>query len=125
MPNSPVGCERPSTASDSWRKRLVDLTKYRDNVQMSAVPNSPTVVSLYDAKTHLSELGERAAAGEEIVVTKHGRPKFRIVAVAPRRPRPLPGSIDIGLTGAERASLDTHDWFAPDEEIDRLFGTRE
>ena len=46
---------------------------------MSALPIPPTVVSLYDAKTHLSELGERAAAGEEIVVTKHGKPRFRLV----------------------------------------------
>ena len=92
---------------------------------MSALPTSPTVVSLYDAKTHLSELGERAAAGEEIVVTKHGKPRFRIVAVAPRKQRPLPGSTDFGLTDAERESLKTHDWFAPDEEIERLFGTRD
>jgi prevent-host-death family protein len=92
---------------------------------MSAIPTSPTVVSLYDAKTHLSELGDRAAAGEEIVVTKHGKPKFRLVAVAPRKQRPLPGSIDFGLTDAERLSIRSHDWFAPDEEIERLFGTRE
>jgi prevent-host-death family protein len=86
---------------------------------------SLTVVSLYEAKTHLSELGERAAAGEEIVVTKHGKPKFRITAVEPRKRRPLPGSIDIGLTDAERQSIADHDWFAPDEEIERLWGTRE
>jgi prevent-host-death family protein len=92
---------------------------------MSAVTQPPTVVSLYDAKTHLSELGERAAAGEEIVVTKHGKPRFRIVAVSPRKQRPLPGSIDFGLTDAERQSIRNHDWFAPDEEIERLFGTRE
>ncbi len=34
-------------------------------------------VNLYDAKTHLSRLVERAAAGEEIVIAK---------AVRPRRP---------------------------------------
>ena len=28
--------------------------------------STSTVVSLYDAKTHLSELGERAAAGDEV-----------------------------------------------------------
>lgn len=84
-----------------------------------------TTVSLYDAKTHLSELGERAAAGEEIVVTKHGKPRFRLVAVEPPKRRPLPGSIDIGLTAEERESLASIDWFAPDDEIERLFGTRE
>jgi prevent-host-death family protein len=84
-----------------------------------------TVVSLYEAKTHLSELGKRAAAGEEIVVTTHGKPTFRLTAVEPKKRRPLPGSIDIGLTDREKESLDSIDWFAPDEEIERLFGTRE
>ena len=92
---------------------------------MSGVPGPSTVVSFYDAKTHLSELGERAAAGEEIVVTKHGKPRFKLVAVAPRGQRPLPGSIDLGLTPEEKASLAAIDWFEPDEEIERLFGTRE
>ncbi len=92
---------------------------------MSTVRNPPTVVSLYDAKTHLSELGDRAEAGEEIVVTKHGKPKFKLVAITPRQQRPLPGSIDLGITPEEKASLAAIDWFEPDEEIERLFGTRE
>jgi len=36
-------------------------------------------VNLYDAKTHLSELVERAAAGEEIVIAKAGQPKAMLV----------------------------------------------
>ena len=44
-------------------------------------------VSLADAKAHLSELTERAARGESVVVTKHGRPVVRFVAVeTPRTP---------------------------------------
>lgn len=39
----------------------------------------PKQVNLYEAKTHLSELVERAAMGEEIVIAKAGRPKARIV----------------------------------------------
>jgi prevent-host-death family protein len=39
------------------------------------------VVSLADAKARLSELIARAEAGEEIVVTRHGQPVARIVAV--------------------------------------------
>lgn len=82
-------------------------------------------VSLYEAKTHLSELGERAANGEEIVVTKHGKPKFRIVPLEEPTRRPMPGAFAWKLTDAEKKSLDEYDWFAPDEEIERLFGTRE
>ncbi|HWO90140.1 MAG TPA: type II toxin-antitoxin system prevent-host-death family antitoxin [Gemmatimonadales bacterium] len=40
-----------------------------------------TTVNLYEAKTRLSELVERAARGEEIVVAKAGRPRARIVAL--------------------------------------------
>jgi prevent-host-death family protein len=32
-------------------------------------------VTLYEAKTHLSALVERAAGGEEIVIAKGGKPK--------------------------------------------------
>jgi prevent-host-death family protein len=58
-------------------------------------------VNLYDAKTHLSSLVEDAAAGEEIVIAKAGRPVARLVALAapePRRRTPGRGrgSIEIG-----------------------------
>lgn len=38
-----------------------------------------TVVNLYEAKTQLSSLVERAAAGEEIVIAKAGRPRARLL----------------------------------------------
>ncbi len=41
------------------------------------------IVNLYDAKTHLSALIERAAAGEEIVIAKAGRPKAKLVPYRP------------------------------------------
>lgn len=82
-------------------------------------------VSLYEAKTHLSELGERAAAGEEIIVTKHGRPRFKLVPVATATSRPAPGEFAHLLTAAHRAGADEVDWFAPDEELERDFGVRE
>ncbi len=41
-------------------------------------------VNLYEAKTKLSELVERAAAGEEIVIAKAGRPLARLVPLAKR-----------------------------------------
>lgn len=36
-------------------------------------------MNIYDAKTHLSELVDRAAAGEEIVIAKAGVPTARLV----------------------------------------------
>ena len=45
-------------------------------------------VNLYDAKTHLSELVDRAAEGEEIIVAKAGTPKARLVPLhKPAKPR--------------------------------------
>jgi len=47
-------------------------------------------VNLYEAKTNLSQLVERAARGEEIVIAKAGRPLARLVPIAKRTsPRPL------------------------------------
>lgn len=47
-------------------------------------------VGLAEAKAHLSELTDRAAHGEEIVITKRGRPVAVLSQVrAPRRPLDL------------------------------------
>lgn len=42
-------------------------------------------VSLADAKAHLSQLIELVEAGEEVTITKRGRPVVRIIASAPAR----------------------------------------
>ena len=41
-------------------------------------------VGTLEAKTHLSALLDRAAAGEEILVTKHGKPYAKIVGAKQR-----------------------------------------
>jgi prevent-host-death family protein len=38
-------------------------------------------VNIHHAKTHLSRLVERAAAGEEIIIAKSGKPVARLVAM--------------------------------------------
>ena len=48
-------------------------------------------MNLYEAKTHLSELVERAARGEEIIISKAGVPKARLVAME-KTPRRLAGA---------------------------------
>lgn len=45
-------------------------------------------VNLYEAKTQLSSLVERAANGEEIVIAKAGKPMAKLVAM-PIKPEPL------------------------------------
>lgn len=48
-------------------------------------------VGLYEAKTHLSTLVDRAAEGEEIVIAKSGKPKARLVPMGEVHPRREPG----------------------------------
>ncbi len=57
-------------------------------------------INIHEAKTHLSQLVEDAARGEEIVIAKAGKPVARVLglaaAPAPRRPGLLKGEIRIG-----------------------------
>ena len=47
-------------------------------------------VSLYEARTTLSHLVDRVMRGDEVVITRHGRPVAKLVAAKPKRgPRKL------------------------------------
>jgi prevent-host-death family protein len=71
-------------------------------------------VSLYDAKTHLSSLVDRAAAGEEIVIAKNGIPRAKLVPLPdqnqPRKP-----------AGALGVTYIAPDFDAPDPDTLALF----
>lgn len=59
-----------------------------------------TVLNLQEAKSSLSELVDRAAAGEEIVIAKAGRPLARLVPlrtpVSRRQPGGWQGKVWVG-----------------------------
>ena len=61
-------------------------------------------VSLYDAKTHLSDLVEQAAQGREIIITKSGKPKARLVPLA------APDTRHLRVPGKGKGRV----WIAPD-----------
>jgi prevent-host-death family protein len=71
-------------------------------------------VSLYNAKTHLSSLVDRAAAGEEIVIAKNGIPRAKLVPLPdqnqPRKP-----------AGALGVTYIAPDFDAPDPDTLALF----
>ena len=52
---------------------------------MARKPVVRETVSLYQAKTQLSRLVDRAAEGEEIVISKSGRPLARLVPLEDTR----------------------------------------
>lgn len=58
-----------------------------------------TQVNIHDAKTHLSRLLEQVEAGEEVVISRAGRPIARLVAfrtrTKPRRPGGWKGRVRI------------------------------
>lgn len=59
----------------------------------------PQTLSLADATAQLVQLVERAAAGEEIIIAKAGRPVARLGPISPtplRTPGLLKGMIRIG-----------------------------
>ncbi len=45
-----------------------------------------SVVTIHEAKTHLSRLIQRALAGEEIVIAKRDQPLVRLEVISPQTP---------------------------------------
>ena len=56
-----------------------------------------------DAKAHLSELVDRVATGDSVVITRRGEPVARLIAVA--RPRKL---VDVALLRSLTATMPAH-----------------
>jgi prevent-host-death family protein len=75
------------------------------------------VVNIYEAKTRFSQLVDKAAAGEDVIISRHGRPVARItrldngrtpvrfgllagrVRIADDFDAPLPGDVMAGFEG--------------------------
>lgn len=72
-------------------------------------------VSLYEAKTQLSALVDRAAAGEEVVISKNGIPRARLMPIEQHgEPRKSANAMGIAHLA--------EDFDAPDPRIDQMFG---
>ena len=72
-------------------------------------------INIHQAKTHLSKLLERVAAGEEVVIAKAGKPVAKLVPylglAEPRVPGALAGKVTEteGCWDAEDGALDSKD----------------
>jgi prevent-host-death family protein len=51
------------------------------------------MVTIHEAKTHLSKLIARAEAGEEIIIARGKEPVARLEAVSPRKSQRTPGRL--------------------------------
>ena len=55
-------------------------------------------INLYEAKMKLSKLVDRAAAGEEIIIAKAGKPKAKLVPCEKPRKKRVFGQNLLGIT---------------------------
>ena len=67
-------------------------------------------MNIHEAKTHLSKLVEQAAAGEEIIIAKAGKPMAKLVPYAPLK-SPRAGGFLKGQI------WEAPDCWEPDEEL--------
>lgn len=72
------------------------------------------VINIHAAKTQLSRLVDQAAAGEEIVIAKAGKPMAKLVPLEPKR------KVRLGLMEGELQIPDDFDEMGA-EEIRKLF----
>lgn len=70
----------------------------------------PTIVGAFEAKTHLSSLLDRVERGEEIVITKHGRPVARLLPAIAAPSEDARRAIEELRAFRRRHSLDGLDW---------------
>lgn len=74
-----------------------------------------SLINIHAAKTQLSRLVDAAAAGEEIIIARAGRPVARLVPFAPQSERRRLGM----LAGQLKVPAD-FDSPLPEEELDRF-----
>lgn len=72
-------------------------------------------VSIYEAKNNFSELVRRAEQGEEVILSRRGRPVARLVKLSPK-------TRELGLFRGQIKELDP-DWWKPmaDEEAEAFY----
>jgi prevent-host-death family protein len=76
-------------------------------------------ISVYNARAEFSRLIERALAGEEIVITRRGKPAVRLVPVEQARPPRKPGAL--------KGKLELPEGFfdpLPDDIIDAFYNSK-
>jgi prevent-host-death family protein len=72
-------------------------------------------VNIYEAKNTLSELVKRAEQGEEIILSRHGRPVVMLVKLQPK-------IRELGLFRGQVKEADP-DWWKPmtDDEVEAFY----
>jgi prevent-host-death family protein len=74
-------------------------------------------VNIYDAKRQLAQLVDKAAGGEDVVLSRHGRPVARITRLEPAK-----GELRFGLLKGEVTIASDFDAPLPDSVLDAFGG---
>jgi prevent-host-death family protein len=76
-------------------------------------------VNMHRAKTELSKLVEAAERGEEVIISRDGKPAVQLVPVRPKK-------IRLGALNGKVKVPSGDDWWQPmsDEEINQFLGNR-
>jgi prevent-host-death family protein len=74
--------------------------------------------NVHEAKTHLSRLLQRVAAGEEVTIARAGKPVARLVAVEPEKVKVRPLGFDRGRVWV----ADDFDAPLPDDLLKAFYG---
>lgn len=74
-------------------------------------------VNMHEAKTHLSKLVARVEGGEQIVITRAGKPAAKLVPVAIEQP----GKRTLGGWEGKMRVPTEAEWEAMDKEAEQLF----
>jgi prevent-host-death family protein len=85
---------------------------------MAEAHTPAAAVTVTEAKAQLSSLVERVGRGEEIVIRRGRQPVAKLIAYVPARERRVLGDLEGQIWMSD-------DFDEPDEELERLFGTRE
>jgi prevent-host-death family protein len=80
-----------------------------------------TTVNIYEAKTQLSKLVDKAAQGEEIVIARNGKPVARLTALGNGKAK---RKITLGLLDGEGWIADDFDAPLPDDVLAEFEGRK-
>jgi prevent-host-death family protein len=106
---------RPEPATRRRRRQTLPRGAGARNLTKLVKEGAMGVVNIYEAKTHLSRLVDQAAAGEEIVIAKAGKPMAKLVPLNQAR-RP----IQLGVLEGKYTVPDDFDTMF-EEEIRAMF----
>jgi prevent-host-death family protein len=72
-------------------------------------------VNIYEAKTQLSQLVDRAAAGEDVIIARNGKPVARLTKLVEKRP------VQFGWMKGEIEIADDFDAPMPPAWLDQFY----